>query len=475
MITAHTFIGNEIYVGFPKNYVNIPEFLKLFVLTNEDDAVGFSVDTLKGFHFSNTVRKNQTVEVELPISFEVQIHEQRYNGIKVTSQNNKSTVVYAQSYRTRSSGMFAALPCSPQNVTEYEYYGVTFDGVTNGSTRTAHLLFVGCENDTVIKVGQFTISLNEMETYIHNDARGLTGTRVVSNKPISFITGHQCINVPSTKKYCDFLIDQLPNTALWGKEFLSAPLFRRTAPDIYLLVSYLPSTVTTMVCSNSLETRVITLSKFPKNHEVVTIPGSAYCSIESNNPVLVVQFASSGEADNTRSDPFMMNIPPIDQYSNSYVVVVPAEFPSSVITVFVTPEYFQPDEILIDGIPQSNANWTDILCYNETVCAYSANTVVDEGQHRVHHERQSAKMSVSVYGFKEANGYGYYAVGDLKLHYSPSQNPNLITTVSGILNVFMKETTVLILILVNPIVLGPLYQRHTQSYIILCSFALDFN
>ena len=58
------------------------------------------------------------------------------------------------------------------------------------------------------------------------------------------------------------------------------------------------------------------------------------------------------------------------------------------------------------------------------VCGYVARNVnVSEGQHTVYHEMDSAKMSVSMYGFKRYNGYGYYAIGDLKLDYSPSQSP----------------------------------------------------
>ena len=97
--------------------------------------------------------------------------------------------------------MFSALPCYPQNVTEYVYYGVTFEGVISHST--AYILIVGCESDTVVKVGQLTVTLNEMETYIHSDSRGLTGKKVVSNKPISFISGHQCQNVPSGVSHCN--------------------------------------------------------------------------------------------------------------------------------------------------------------------------------------------------------------------------------------------------------------------------------
>ena len=427
-------IGNKVYIGFPENYNNAPEFLIMHMSTNEVDAVEFLVDTLKGFHFRNTVTNNDAVQVQFPLQFEVQNYEQRYNGIKVTTANDEPLVVYGESYSSESAGIFAALPCSAQNVTEYEYYGVTFNGFTSHSR--AFMLFVGCENSTIVRVGSLIVYLHEMERYIYSSTHGLTGTRVVSNKPISFISGHQCRGVPPGESSCDQLVEQLPNTALWGKEFLTAPLFGRTAPDIYIVVSYLPSTVTTMVCSDSSNTTVTTLSQFPRNHKVVTVPDSAYCSIDSNNPVLVVQFASSGEADNTSSDPFMMNIPPVDQYTNKYVVVIPAEFSSNVITIFVTPEYYQPERIFVDEVNQNDANWTDIPCQNDSlVCGYAATIVVDEGQHRVFHESTSAKMSVSVYGFSRDNGYGYYAVGDLKLDYYPSQDssvsPSLLTTVAS--------------------------------------------
>ena len=261
------------YIGFPENYNNTPEFLKLYLSTNEVDAVELFIDTLKGFHFSNTVTNNDVIEVEFPLKFEVQNYEQRYSGIKVTTENDEGLVMYGQSYQSGSSGIFAALPCSPQNVTEYEYYAVTFNGVISHSR--AFMLFVGCENGTIVGIGPLKIYLNEMETYLFSSTRRMTATRVVSNKPISFISGHQCRGVPRGVDYCDQVVEQLPNTALWGKEFLTAPLFGRTAPDIYIVVSYLPSTVTTMICSNSSNTTVITLTEFPKNHRVVTIPGSA--------------------------------------------------------------------------------------------------------------------------------------------------------------------------------------------------------
>ena len=122
-------IGYKVYIGFPLNLYNDPEVLRLYLSTNEIDATEFSIQTLEGFHFKDTVKINQSTEIEVPLEFKVQTPEQkRYKGIKVTTSNNKPIVVYGLSYRMGSSGIFAALPCTPQDVSEYEYYGVTFDG-----------------------------------------------------------------------------------------------------------------------------------------------------------------------------------------------------------------------------------------------------------------------------------------------------------------------------------------------------------
>ena len=158
-------IGYKVYIGFPPNYNKDLEVLRLYLSTNQIDATEFSIHTLEGFHLRDTVKINQSTEIEVPLEFEVQTPEQRYKGIKITTSNDKPIVVYGLSYRSGSSGIFAALPCTPQDVTEYEYYGVTFDGFISNSL-SAYVLFIGCENNTEIKVGSSTIYLNEMETYI---------------------------------------------------------------------------------------------------------------------------------------------------------------------------------------------------------------------------------------------------------------------------------------------------------------------
>ena len=398
--------GSDYFVAFPLNFREGGRTLKLYISTSEAEQVPFSVETLRGFSFSGVVNTSTAVTIELPQSFEVTSSSERDKGIRI-SAGDKQIAVYGLIFRIGSSDAFSALLCSRQNVSEYEYYGVTYEDGPHGFSE---LLVVACEDDTTVQIGSAVILLNQMETYLYTNETDLTGTRVVSDKPLSFFSGHQCNNVPPGVDFCDHLVEQLPNTALWGRRYLSSSLHTRTSDDIYSVVSYSPGTSVTFACSGQ---NLVTVSQFPNNHETVVVPNNAFCAIESNNPILVVQYALGVGADGIHGDPFMLTLPSIEQYSNDYAIVVPSEFPTNVIALYVPPEYFQPERIFVDKTSQIETNWRAILCASQAVCGYSAYVSVVAGEHSVYHDFEYARIGVSVYGFSSHYSYGYPAIGVL--------------------------------------------------------------
>ena len=229
--------GAKYNLGFPMNVYGA-EKLQLFLSTSEPKEVPFLIDSLKGYNFSGVLSSNSSIFIDIPNSLEVKYETDRFKGIRVRSTNNQHMTVFVFSHRTLSSGVFAALPCSAQNLKEYVYYAITWKNDTlTPLDLEPHFLIVGCENDTKVNIGNSTaVTLNEMETFLFTTGISLTGVKVVSNKPISLISGHECANVPSGVRFCDYIIEQFPNTALWGSRFLTSPLQGRTAPDIYVVV-----------------------------------------------------------------------------------------------------------------------------------------------------------------------------------------------------------------------------------------------
>ena len=123
----------------------------------ESELVPFSVETLRGYNISAVVNISTAITIDLPDSFEVTNCSERDKGIRI-SAGDKQIAVYGLTRRQYSSAIFSALPCSRQNVSEYEYYGVTYEDGPHGYSE---LLFVACEDSTTVRIGSEIILLNE--------------------------------------------------------------------------------------------------------------------------------------------------------------------------------------------------------------------------------------------------------------------------------------------------------------------------
>ena len=396
----------EFSLGFFKNYKPLRlQILQLLITTRESDPVPFKCESLLGFNNSYIATHDSAVVIQLNNLYQVLSSSDSNKGIRVSTRERQVSV-FGLNYDNRTSDGFLALPCTEQNVEKYVYYGMTFHDGLNPE-RLSQLLIVGCEDNTTVTVASQTITLNMMETYLYERDQDLTGTRVVSNNPISFFSGHQCTNVPEDVGACDHLTEQIPNTATWGTRFLTASLAGRNTDDMYRILASQPSTIVTVTCSTQLQSNISNLSS-AGDWETIVIPGSnsSYCAIESNKPLLVVQFAMGREIDYA-GDPFMMIIPAIEQYDNDYNIIMPHEFLRQFVTIFVTPEYYQPDMIYIDDVTQEGADWAVINCIDTTICGYATYAELPAGTHRLYHAGFRATIGVSVYGFNVKDSYGY--------------------------------------------------------------------
>ena len=398
--------ASNFYVGFARNHVGVP-MQQLLITTREPDPVPFTVQTLLGFSFTGVASHDTSTVVSLGNynTYQVLSSEERNKGIHV-SAGNKTVVVYGLTSEIGSSDAYLALPCDRLPVNHYEYYGITYkDGL---SQRPSQLLFVGCEDNTTITFASSRIILNQMETYLFASNDDITGTKIISNKPISFFSGTQCTNIPADKQACDHITEQFPPTVTWGTHFLSASFSGRMSGDVYRVLSSQPFTTVTVNCTTYSQPQTYSLATAGAWQEFTT-PANSFCVIESSNPLLVVEFGLSFRADRITGDPFMMMIPPIEQYSNGYVFIVPSDFSINYITMFVTPEYFQPEKIFVDDISQEGADWTTIYCTDGIYCAdgHVAYASLEAGEHHLYHNDTSAVIGVVVYGFRFAASYGY--------------------------------------------------------------------
>ena len=361
-----------------------------------------TVETLTGFSFTGLATNNGTLTVEIPNIFQVFSSSERNKGISVTAEGQSNIVVYGLNYHTFTSDAYLALPCDRLPVEQYEYYGISYhDGLS--STRLSHILIVGCEDDTVVQVDSQSIPLNRMETYLIESITDITGTRLLSNRPLVVYPGHRCTFIPFDSFACDHITEQVPPTAVWGRNFLSASFSGRSSGDLYRMLASQETTTVIVNCNTFNET--YNLASAGTWQEFST-PDMSFCSITSDKPLLIMQFGLGFTLDDV-GDPFMMMITPVEQYSNNYVLNVLPEFSTNFITIYVIPEDYQPQDIIVDDDNLENADWTEVLCSDSTICGYITHVALTPGEHQVHHVDATAHVGVSAYGFNSANSYGY--------------------------------------------------------------------
>lgn len=426
-------LGTEFFVAFPNNLELTPALsranLRLRVATHEEGPVNIKVQNVNKTTKESVTSQEKSAQVEVSIEQKLRNITERSKGLKVESVDKKGVSVVALSEERTSGDMFLVLP--PVYLPDkYEYYAVSVEEVMDDPIHKSAFLIVATDNTTSISitptqnvnlssaanitgsgnVGEpMLVTLNEMDTLYISSLNDLSGSKVVSNKPITFISGHECGNLPANMEFCDQMFEQIPPTSTWGREFYTAPLISRKSFDHYKLVSSEGNTSITSVCGTSSWRMQI-----QKAGDVISfnVSSDTFCSFSSNKPVLLVQFAVATTVDNVSADPFMMLIPPVEQYRNEYLITTfKTRSPS-------TEEYFM--NIVIKGDDRNGVllnggaitdTWNPISC-NETMdCAYGVQLSINvsDGAQRVFHESSSVAFGVTVYSFGVRVGQGYVA------------------------------------------------------------------
>ena len=429
--------GNEFYAGFLKSYT---PSLSIFVTTTESDPVHFTVSNSSGTLSSGTAHSNAVTEVVLSSDSFVSNIMDRNKGFRVQATDARKTiVVYGMNYEAYSADGFLALPCTDSYYTEnYTFFAVS----TQWDNRVlvflrSEVLLVACEDSTELTITptqsiqipsdlvregdttltlasgeSYTITMNRMQTFQFESLLDLTGSKVTSNKPIAFISGHECADVPVGVGYCDHLVEQLPPTLTWGRLFFTASLKSRISGEWYKVIGSRNATSVVVRCFSNRESPltniVIALDEIGSSQEF-NVNHSMFCSVQSNKPVLLVQFAAGRSLDVADyGDPFMMVIPPVEQYKDNYTFVSQLHF-ANFLTITVPVKFYNPSMMFLNGTALTGTSWMPIYCSSVDICGYATQTSISVGASHVRHENPDAVFGVVVYGFQVGSSYGYPA------------------------------------------------------------------
>ena len=432
---------SEFYIGFFKG----SSFDPCLVLIAAEASVNYLVEVLEvGYHEYGTILANSRVIVNLPRHVIVSSYNDQSKGIYLKTSSNK-VIVIGQTTKGRLNSRFTAWDLetfivneiTDLSISEYEYFAISMNSSHDSYfIFNSSVLIVGTRNDTSLRLmvtqpvttrignanvttlipgREYSFVINRLQTVYLSSANDLTGTKIVTSKPVSVFSGHGYTGIPMDTYPLSYLIEQMPPTALWGSVYYVIPLNNRhTGYAVKVLAA--SECVINIHFSNftSIKISLRTGNSFYKvfmNKETFTI--------HSASKILVVQFSLGLYR---YVGPMMTLLPsPVHYLSKIRFSTVFSEYNYSYydtynwpgihyINIIVVAQYYQPGMIYLvtNGINKSldTQEWLPIEV-NNVIVAYG--TTVDNislGMFEIIHVNKEALMSAIVYGFPRYGGYG---------------------------------------------------------------------
>ncbi len=252
----------------------------------------------------------------------------------------------------------------PTDIFNVDYIVITNDGTDLGSFDGGEFVVVASQDNTQVTITPsndlqggfsagvpFNITLNRGEGFFGRsvanggDAADLTGTEIVSDKPVGMTSGNVCANVPANVAYCDHIFEVAQPLQSWGNQVFVSNLPNRPNGVIYRIIAGADNTTITQdgaVLGTINKGEFIQTDYLPGNHV-----------FEGDNAIFVVQFMTGSQSPGaTLGDPAMGNMAPSEQYLFDYTfsTVGNEQFVSHFLNVVAHNDDITAGSILLDGV-----------------------------------------------------------------------------------------------------------------------------
>lgn len=390
-----TNVGTEFWIAFPRNS-NLGS-LKIFI-SSEFSTSGSVTSAFPGVDQNFTVVPGVITELTVPIGISL-LTDTEDKGIHITTAN--PVAVYGLNWANASTDAFMALPVSSLGT---DYRILTYKTTVQNAGSTISV--VATQDGTLLTIFNHqsnittNINLNQGQTYTLEATvlnEDLTGSQIQSNFPVTVFGSNELSYIPQTCQFADHIIEQLWPVTSWGKNFIIVPTAGRdNSGDV---IRVLANEDATVVLLNGGVVATLNTGDYYE----MTLTG--FNAIETTKAACVAQFALGTQcAGGSTGDPFMMLIPPREQFLTSYTIGTPAGFLYNWVNV-VAPDN-AIGSILEDGIPIPAGAFTPVAGTNY----FGAQRSITEGSHTY---TCNIPFGVFIYGWNTVNSYGYPGGGSL--------------------------------------------------------------
>lgn len=410
--------GRDFWVCFPENFEeeeDAPLELSLCIAGAPETfgIVEIPGVAAEGFPRFFSIPGSGSLTIVLPDAVELDGDDSlEFKGVHVAA--TADVAVYGQSRRDFTTDTFLALPtkCLGIEYLAMGYHNVHDDVPLLHGTQFGVVAPFDFTTLTITPreaVGThpagvpFQVILNRGETWQLRNESGkpadLTGTEILSDKPVAVFGSHRCANVASsTEFFCDFVVEELLPVNAWATNYYVAPLKTRQGD----IVRILASRDNTPVTING--TNVATLDRGESfDYALAGGPGAQGVRISSDFRLLVAQYSKSADADGVvNSDPFMALVQPESSWMTRYDICSPVTsgFADNYITAIARTQT-DLDQVRVDGIQAVSLPGADQGAVFGGLRFVRAR--VGAGHHVV---TGRGAFALTIYGFDEFDSYG---------------------------------------------------------------------
>jgi adhesin/invasin len=329
--------GKDFWLAFPQNAkYEFGQSIKQYIVVTAIEPAAVAITspamgtTGKSLAEGKTLQKGETYTFVLDSSLQCLRSETvEDKGIHVGSTG--LIAVTALSSRKASNDSYRIMPVDALGK---EYMIVGYFPPSTDQSFTSQFNVIAAEDNTTVKISLaastkggrkagevIEVRLDRGETYqVQGGGKtrtDLTGSIVLSDKPVAVLTGHSCAQVPHDRIYCDVLIEQSAPISTAGLEFIATMMNDKEAYDLRIVATQ-PNTIVQLGVNKegiASEPRVLNAGEYA---DIPNVTDNQY--LHADKPIIVAQYALSNEGDKNKvGDPFMTLVAPFTSYSSSSV------------------------------------------------------------------------------------------------------------------------------------------------------------
>jgi hypothetical protein len=253
--------GTDFWVGFFPNQdaTGSNQLVELFLASTAADT---ALVTYDGKTTAWPLSANSVATIDLNARGITDIPEQPLDrSVHVQSHSPITVYGFYDVYGQGNGGSPDGFLGLPTNSLGTEYYTLNYTEYRNfAGTEHSQFLIIAPYDSTIVTItskshtlgsngmlshtpGQtWSVTLMKGQSYLvqssgfFSGVDDLTGSHVVSSKPVALMTGHQMADIPLPQPSADYLIEMEPSCDKWGTEYFEMPLAGRTICGDYMRI-----------------------------------------------------------------------------------------------------------------------------------------------------------------------------------------------------------------------------------------------